>query len=443
VGHAVPRALVRAAIILTVLSLMPLAYFAGEAAASSDFEQAVDMTFPLSAGSVYTYRDDYHDCRGGSGCPRAHRATDLMAAHGVKVYAATSGVIGWMPGDNPSDPHFSAGYAMQISGDDGRTYAYYHLGRDDESRDSAFAAGLSRGDRVTRGQHIGYVGSSGNASVSAPHLHFEIHDSRITDPYGTDRINPYASLLAAEARGDYPGASSSPPPAAPAVHYLSGDWNADGHSTPGMYVGRRFLLWNSHDGGTPDISFNYGVEGDVPIVGDWNGDGATTVGILRDGIWHLRFSNSGGGADLSFRYGRLESGDYALAGDWNADGTDTVGIVRDGVWHLRNVNRGGVADIEFRYGRILDGDVPVVGDWTGDGTDTPGIVRGREWHLRYENRGGVADQTFNYGVASDVPVVGDWNHSGQTTVGIVRDDEWHLRNTNGGGGAHIQIDLGS
>jgi hypothetical protein len=92
---------------------------------------------------------------------------------------------------------------IRIAGDDGRDYAYIHMGRNNGPASKAYARGIMRGSRVVRGQLIGYVGCSGNASCGAPHLHFEIHDERVTDPYTSHRINPYRSLVAAERRGDY------------------------------------------------------------------------------------------------------------------------------------------------------------------------------------------------------------------------------------------------
>ena len=45
-------------------------------------------------------------------------------------------------------------------------YYYAHLER--------YAEGLKEGDRVNRGQVIGYVGVSGNAPKNTPHLHFAV-----------------------------------------------------------------------------------------------------------------------------------------------------------------------------------------------------------------------------------------------------------------------------
>jgi putative cell wall-binding protein len=98
---------------------------------------------------------------------------------------------------------------VSICGDDGRKYDYIHINNDTPGTDDAqggpefaFAPGLMRGGTVRRGQWLGAMGDSGNAEGTAPHLHFEIEDPAITDPYGTHQINPYKSLLAALERND-------------------------------------------------------------------------------------------------------------------------------------------------------------------------------------------------------------------------------------------------
>lgn len=190
--------------------------------AAADYQQVVDLTFPV--GGTNHYSDSYDAPRSGG---RVHKATDIMAPEGAPVYAAVGGTIEWITGLDGSVPDY--GFMIRIAGDDGRDYAYIHLGRQDGSPDDAYVAGLADGHRVARGQQIGYVGCSGNASCSAPHLHFEIHDESVTDPYGDRRINPYSSLLAAEDRGDYAHAATYPfddvagSPHRPAILQLSED----------------------------------------------------------------------------------------------------------------------------------------------------------------------------------------------------------------------------
>lgn len=200
-----------------------LGFLAGSAAGTtllhpnSEHEPTLDLTFPLPQGAEF--RDDYDAGRGGG---RAHRGVDVFAAAGTRVYAARSGTVEWMPGR-----HASAGYALQIRGDDGRTYAYYHLGPDGGPHGKAYAAGLREGSAVRRGQHIGYVGDSGNAVGGRPHLHFEIHDDAVTDPYGTNRLNPYPSLADAQRRGDFPRAGGATSRSGRQAVLREGDRGAD------------------------------------------------------------------------------------------------------------------------------------------------------------------------------------------------------------------------
>ncbi|MDQ3431799.1 MAG: M23 family metallopeptidase, partial [Actinomycetota bacterium] len=166
------------------LSVMLLVGPLSAPAQASGYDSVIDITFPTRQGARYA--DDYFTSRGSG---RVHRATDLLGERGWPVFAAKSGVVAW----SPDYEHASAGWALQIRGRGGRVFGYYHLGPRGGSRSQAIASGVRQGTRVQRGQVIGYLGDSGNAGGTA-HLHFEISDGDVRDPYGGNRLNPYASL---------------------------------------------------------------------------------------------------------------------------------------------------------------------------------------------------------------------------------------------------------
>jgi murein DD-endopeptidase MepM/ murein hydrolase activator NlpD len=167
-----------------------------------DYMAVIDLTFPTDPDGTH-FTDTYHAGRSGG---RVHKATDIMGRKMMPIHAAMGGTIIRMP---MVDDQY--GYRITIRGDDGRTYSYVHLNNDTPGTDDdaagpeyAYAPGLAQGDRVERGQHIGYMGDSGNAKGTTPHLHLSIADPDVTDPYGTDLLNPYPSLKAALTRGDVP-----------------------------------------------------------------------------------------------------------------------------------------------------------------------------------------------------------------------------------------------
>jgi hypothetical protein len=405
----------RLLVLLGALTVL-LPVMAVPASASDAYDGVIDITYPVN-GPV-DYVNDYHNGRSGG---RAHRATDLgrADAYGLPVHAAMGGTVTFITGMSSSVPSY--GYMISIAGDDGRTYNYIHLGRQDGPPSEAYAEGIRKGSRVARGQHIGYVGHSGNASASWPHLHFEIEDDAITDPYGSNRRNPYHSLVAAQNRGDVPGAATMqgvPDGAVP----VPGDWNGDGRTQPGWFHEGHFYLPAGNRGQT--ISFRYGRAGDAPVAGDWNGTGRDGVGVFRNGRWYLRNALSSGPSWRHFRYGR--AGDQPVAGDWNRTGRDGIGVFRDGRWFVRNPLSGGPSWRHWRYGRA--GDTAITGDWLELGRDGVGVVRDGQWYVRGHLNGGRSHYHYSYGRPTDLPIAGDWNGSGGATSGIVRNHQWRLTN---------------
>ncbi len=197
------RALLAGSMFMLAVLVAPLA----ASAQSTGYERVVDMTFPVPADTYTVLYDSYFDARGGGS--RVHRANDIMADKMVPIAATVDGEICTATGVDEAMPSY--GYLIRLCGDDGLVYVYVHINNDTPGTDDgaggvehAYAPGIEKGVRVTRGQHIAFVGDSGNAEGTGPHIHFEIHDEEMTEQEG--QVNPFYSLEAAEERGDFPEA---------------------------------------------------------------------------------------------------------------------------------------------------------------------------------------------------------------------------------------------
>jgi peptidoglycan LD-endopeptidase LytH len=141
---------------------------AAEAARAAEEErrQMVEagIMFCPVAGPV-EFIDSWGYARSGG---RSHKGVDMMANHGVPTVAPVSGEVVHRGSS-------LGGLSWYVYGDNGNTYYGTHL-QGYENQGAGW---------VEAGTVIGYVGSSGNASESGPHLHFEIH------PGGGSPTNPY------------------------------------------------------------------------------------------------------------------------------------------------------------------------------------------------------------------------------------------------------------
>lgn len=97
---------------------------------------------------------------------RRHQGVDMMAPHGTPVLAPVSGVVRHSVND-------LGGLSFYLVDPAGNEYYGAHL------------QSLGPDGLVAAGTVLGTVGSSGNASASGPHLHFEVH------PAGVGTVNPY------------------------------------------------------------------------------------------------------------------------------------------------------------------------------------------------------------------------------------------------------------
>lgn len=130
------------------------------------------LVHPLRTGEVRLI-GRFGDPR--SGGRRSHEGVDLGAAKLTPVVAAADGVVTWIHG--PRGPQCCD---LALLHDDGWSSRYIHLNNDtpgtDDGRGSGIRPGLGVGDAVRAGDLLGWVGDSGNAEATPPHLHFELRD---------------------------------------------------------------------------------------------------------------------------------------------------------------------------------------------------------------------------------------------------------------------------
>lgn len=154
---------------------------------TTDFARQVDaraareLIIPVLNVRPAELSDTFTDSRGGG--ERLHEAIDIMAPRGTSVIAAGPGTIEKL---FRSD---AGGNTLYVRSADGRTIHYYaHM--------EEYAEGLKEGQQLRRGQRLGTVGSSGNASAEAPHLHFAIlqttPDAAWWEP--ANAVNPFPLL---------------------------------------------------------------------------------------------------------------------------------------------------------------------------------------------------------------------------------------------------------
>lgn len=125
---------------------------ANQAYGNASIQCSLDFGRPLA---TYKYVSCYF---GGNG----HRGTDYAAPGGTEIYAVSGGVV------TAAAYHYSWGYYVQVyhgKDDNGNSYStlYAHMNS---------APIVSIGQSVSKGQTLGYVGSTGNSTGN--HLHLEM-----------------------------------------------------------------------------------------------------------------------------------------------------------------------------------------------------------------------------------------------------------------------------
>jgi murein DD-endopeptidase MepM/ murein hydrolase activator NlpD len=102
-----------------------------------------------------------------SGQARLHAGVDIAAAHGTPILAAADGKV------SAAGQHGGYGLLVALEHKGGLQTRYAHMS----------ALGVAVGQRIRKGQVIGFVGSTGNSTGA--HLHYETRiNGQAVDPFG-------------------------------------------------------------------------------------------------------------------------------------------------------------------------------------------------------------------------------------------------------------------
>ncbi len=129
--------------------------------------------FPLAGFGADACSNSFGDPRSGG---RSHQGNDCFAPTGTPILAVEAGVIAKVGTGG------LGGNSIWLQGDSG--FAYYHAHNSANS--------VVQGQRVAQAQVIGFVGNTGNAATTPPHLHFQVHPGGM----GTPAVDPNQFLIA-------------------------------------------------------------------------------------------------------------------------------------------------------------------------------------------------------------------------------------------------------
>jgi peptidoglycan LD-endopeptidase LytH len=137
------------------------------------------MAPPISGLAPRDLQDTFNQMRGSA----RHEAIDIMEPRGTPVHAVVDGTIAKLFLSKPG------GNTIYLFDDTG-TFCYYYAHLDH------YAEKLREGAHVSSGEVIGFVGSTGDADPSAPHLHFAVFELGPEKHWWQGSpINPYPILM--------------------------------------------------------------------------------------------------------------------------------------------------------------------------------------------------------------------------------------------------------
>ncbi|MEO6392121.1 MAG: VCBS repeat-containing protein [Pyrinomonadaceae bacterium] len=239
--------------------------------------------------------------------------------------------------------------------------------------------------------------------------------------------------------------------------------------------------WYSQDSVTDSLRpYQFGANGDVPLLGDWNHDGKVDYHVFRPdtGTWYfvttggLQYSTWGLGSDIpilrryyfqaskyeertifrpstgtwwmdagingySIQFG--QNGDLPVAADFTGDGGDELAVFRpsNGTWYILNMITQQYQTVQFG----LNGDKPVVADYDADGRADFAVFRPSNgtWYVLYSSNGSFHAQ--KWGQNGDRPQPADYDNDGYADFAVFRSGYWYILNSSNGSLRTVQFGL--
>ena len=142
--------------------------------AKTVFAPLQNLRMPIVGITTRDLDDSWGAPRDGG--ERRHKGTDIFAKRGTSVVAVADGIISYI-GDQKL-----GGHCLWLTTESGVSFYYAHLDR--------WAPGIYEGMEVASGDLLGFVGNTGNAITTPPHLHFGINQN-------DDMVDPYPILTRA------------------------------------------------------------------------------------------------------------------------------------------------------------------------------------------------------------------------------------------------------
>ena len=174
---------------LLVLSLFTSVLVGTSLAVDLGEPVAYDLTFPVDG--PHHFSDTFWASRSHG----FHEGQDIIADKMVPVVAVADGVVRLVNWTSNQSMNPDRCCSLVLRHDDGWESWYIHLNNDSPETDDGegwgIVDGITPGTKVSAGQHIAWVGDSGNAEAVVSHVHYELRDPSRTI------VNPYRALVAA------------------------------------------------------------------------------------------------------------------------------------------------------------------------------------------------------------------------------------------------------